>query len=92
MGRYIMNNLVYDTQKSEKVASGYKRESVEYLGVTLWRNTMVDLFRTLNGRYFFVYVRDFNRGKTCSEEEAKRFLQQYNYEKYVALYGALEEA
>lgn len=91
MGRYIMNDKVYDTSKSVMIASGYIKEPnrffpqlTSYINVKLWK--------TKKGNYFFVRTNDFDRGQIVTFEQAKDFLKKNDYDAYVKEFGELENA
>ena len=91
MGRYIMNDKVYDTEKSTKLASGHISEPsawYSYINITI----SVELWKTTKGNYFFVRVSDRNRGQPINEDQARDFLKKNDYDAYVKEFGELEEA
>ncbi len=92
MGRYVMNDMVYDTTKSEKIASGTTSRPSSLFGGQVFFTTNTDLYRTQKGRFFFVFTSDYDRAAPVSEKEAKDFLKKADYEAYRKLLGELEEA
>lgn len=92
--KFIVNNKIYDTDKSELLCTF----RIQWERKTIWgsfypmRDTK--LYKTAKGAYFLVCKVDceFKHIEVIGEETAKRYLMQYNYEKYVEMFGALEEA
>ncbi len=51
------------------------------------------LFKSLKNHWLLAYKTDYeNCAKALSEEEAKKFLMQYDLESYEKYFGELEEA
>jgi len=96
LGSYIMNDKIYDTDKSEKICEGYIAEANP---LTLFRKVIsytfmneIFLYRTQKGNYFCTYPHNFGKAKTLSEDESKNIMKHYNYTRYCELYDPLEEA
>lgn len=94
--RFIVKDKIYDTNKSEFLGEGdrkYKYHSALLnVEMTMTRNTK--LYKTTKGAYFLIHE-DVNYQiviEVISEYEAKKLLMYWNYEKYVELFGELEEA
>lgn len=92
---FVINNLKYNTDKTELVSTKCKYSypskllgaSVHYLA----RNVLI--FKSLKSHWLLVYKTDYeNCAKALSEEEAKNFLMQYDLEAYEKYFGELEEA
>ena len=94
--RFIVNNLIYDTDKAELVAEGNRKYEVynTLFKTTIYPVRKTSLYRTQKDNYFFVYKGDYETMycEPADEATAKKFLMQNNYDKYAELYGELEEA
>lgn len=93
--KFIVSNKIYDTEKSEKLCTFQKQwESVSVWGIPYNPNKETTLYRTAKGAYFLVAKFDYNeyRINVISEEQAKTHLMYKAYEKYVEMFGELEEA
>ena len=102
MGRYLLNNKVYDTEKSEEIIRYIK--PIKYNGLIL--NTYPEyrhiLYKTQKGNFFvhvgkYVGNPDFSYGdkdyiELLSADEVKDILNQLNeIEKYEEIFDDLEE-
>jgi hypothetical protein len=98
---FIINNLLYNTEKMEKVADCQKWYAIDngllkamYSEKKVGRVEDCELWRSSKGRYLLTHEKDYGKsvGEAIEEDEAKEILQHYNYSKYVELYGELPEA
>ncbi len=93
--KFIINQKLYDTEKATLIAEGEKQfeEDSAFFG-KIYPKRDVKLYKTQKGAFFYVYNKDY--GTICamaiSEDEAKSWLMHKAYNKYVELYGELEEA
>lgn len=99
MAKFIINNLVYDTEKMEfitKVKKLYPLENVFEImvyGKNMGRWYSCDLYRSEKGRYLLVHKDVYDcKAEDIDEEEAKQLLMQHDYDTYVQLFGELDEA
>lgn len=99
MARFIINDLLYDTDKMEFIADVKKwyecRGFVEKIIFGEGVGKMYDckLYRSQKGNFLLVSEQDYKIiGEPISEEEAKRLWRKYDYETYAKCYGELEEA
>ena len=98
--RFIINDLIYDTENMEKMAEGLKWRPVSnsltqamFPGKEVGREMLHTLWRSKNGRWLFTWENDYsNFGEAIKESEAKEFLKRHNYTKYAELFGELAEA
>lgn len=94
--RFIVNNLLYDTDKAELLAEGNRTYEVYNIlfKITIYPVRKVSLYKTEKGNYFFTYKADYGvmHCEPVDEGTAKDFLAHNNYDKYAELYGELEEA
>ena len=102
MGRYLLDNKVYDTEKAEEIIKYIK--PIKYNGLFLntypkYRHT---LYKTQNGKFFvhigeYVGNPDFSYDdkdyiEILSADEVKEILNQLNdVEKYEEIFDDLEE-
>ena len=100
MARFIFDNKVYDTEKMEliaKVTKWYEFRGWFYrrmFGEGTGRMNDCELYRSDKGNYLLVHEDDTSIviGEAIEESEAKNLLMRYAYDKYVELFGELEEA
>jgi len=98
--RFIINNLIYETEEMEKMAEGQKWRKVSNIwtqamfpGKEVGREIPHTLWRSESGRWLFTWKNDYsNFGEAIEESEAKEFLKHNNYKKYVELFGELPKA
>ena len=92
--RFIVGDLVYDTEKASLLCSGEKDWEVRtfYGKYNVSRKTY--LYKTKKGNYFFVYVGDYDHYymRPCTESEAKAWFSRVDYDAYAKMFGELEEA
>ena len=95
----IMGNLIYDTDKAEKVFSFRRRREVGSIGnLNICEWFEVDVYKTKKGNYFIHgYVEDKpsyeNFIEEFSEKELLEIVKKLNPDKYIELcYDELEEA
>ena len=74
--RKIVNGLVYDTEKSELIHTDFVKNR--------------RLFRTKKGRFFMLYATGDITPKT--DEAAMDYLAEHDVDKYMELFGEVEEA
>lgn len=92
--RFIISNKIYDTEKAEKLCVFSKQWETSTIFGTLYPYHNTTLYRTAKGAYFLVGDFDYDRGKieVITEAEAKTYLMHYAYNRYVEMFGELEEA
>jgi hypothetical protein len=96
MAKFIVKDKVYDTEKAVLLCEGDKQWEEYYIffGRNLYPYRPTKLYKTLKGNYFFVFEKDYGslHISVCTEQEAKDWLKYKNYDKYVEMFGELEEA
>lgn len=92
--RFIVGNLVYDTEKATLLCSGRKDWEINTVFGVRFMDRQTYLYKTNKGNYFFTYVGDYERHymRPCTELEAKAWFARTDYDKYVEVFGSLEEA
>lgn len=76
----VIGGKVYDTETAELVYSGY-------FGTLRQRR---DYYKTKKGTFFVHYV-TVNKIELVSEEFMMELLAEYDVDKYIELFGAIEE-
>ena len=87
MARYVINDLLYDTKRMQRISH------VKKFFMESGRDYDCVLYRSKNGRFLIEY--DVNRerhAQAISEDMARNLLMHQDYDNYVKLYGELEEA
>ena len=99
MAKFVINNLVYDTEKMEFIAKVKKLYPLEnafeimVYGKNMGRWYPCDLYQSEKGSYLLVHKDVYDcKAEAIDEEEAKKLLLNSNYDVYVHLFGELEEA
>ncbi len=93
--RFIVNKKIYDTEKAELICEA-QREWIEstILGDMRFKKHS-KLYKTQKGQFFFVAKTDYGNQikliKLVNENATKSFIMRTDCEKYVDLYGELEE-
>ncbi len=96
--RFIINDLVYDTEKMEQIATVRKwvknNTASAIFGKEMGTQMPHILWKSRNGRYLLTHEEDFSTtyGRAIEEQEAKELLKQYSYKKYAEMFGELPEA
>lgn len=92
--RFIVNKKIYDTDKADLLCTFYKHWTAKTLLGNPVRKT--NLYKTTKGAYFLTSsINDAGYNyviEVINEEEAKNYLMHNGYDKYVELFGELEEA
>lgn len=97
--KQIIDNRLYDTEKSEKIYEYIKR--VEYSRLIfndkpLYQNRKASIFKTANGNYFlYIEKRIDDKISYCfnpyieeiTELEVKRIISEIDADKYIELFG-----
>lgn len=94
----IIGNKLYDTEKGKKIYSYRERRktgSFQDLNFFEWYN--VDIYKTNKGNYFkHGYIKEKpsyeNFLEETSEKRVKEIIKQLNADKYIELFGGIEEA
>ena len=93
--KFIVNLKQYDTELSEEICKGSTKieERISLLNASVFPIRKGTLYRTKKGTYFFVFKGDYDRYymKLFTELEAKIFISKNDYDKYVELFGEMEE-
>lgn len=87
--RFIVSKKLYDTDKAELICTGLKKWDIN---AVVYARLSTSLYRTSKGT-FFIVAED---GKMCrmkiiDQNEAENFCLRNDYEKYVEIFGELEE-
>lgn len=92
--KFIVNNKIYDTDKSELLCNFRMRWEHKTIWGSFYPTRDTKLYKTAKGAYFLLCKGDYDceHIKVIGEDTAKRFLMNNNYEKYVEMFGELEEA
>lgn len=87
--RFIVNKKLYDTDKAELICTGLKKWDINAV-VYAWLST--SLYRTSKGTFFIVADDGkMHRMKIIDQNEAENFCLKNNYDKYIEVFGELEE-
>lgn len=99
MARFVIQNKVYDTDKMKlagNVRKWYKFTSwvsQQLFGEGMGRIYDCQLYRSDKGNWLLVHEGDTGLcGEAIKAKEAKELLLHCDYDSYVTLFGALEEA
>lgn len=76
MARYILNDKIYDTEKSRKIFSFRHLENTNFFGIEYGYWVTAVLFKTQNGNWF--YETSENKAYVYSENDVKRLLKKLN--------------
>ena len=92
--KLIANNKIYDTEKSELLCTFQKQWKIKAFCSVMYPLRETKLYRTTKGAYFLTCREDYNRPdiEVIEEAAAKEYLMYNNYDKYVEMFGELEEA
>ena len=92
--RFIVNNKIYDTEKSELLCTFEKQWEIKTLCSMMYLSLDTNLYRTVKGAYFLTCREDYDRSciEVINEDVAKVYLIHNNYDKYIEMFGELEEA
>ncbi len=92
--RYIIRDKIYDTKKAELLCTFSKQWKTETIFGTLYPSRVTNLYKTAKGAFFLTS----NEGcytsycEVIDETTAKELLKHNAYDKYIEMYGELEEA
>lgn len=95
----IINNKLYDTEKGEKIFNFRKRRKTGNFGdynFYSWFN--VEVYKTKKNNYFFYgCIKDSLDNKkefleVVSEKKVKDIMKELDPDKYIELFGEIEEA
>lgn len=99
MARFIIKNMVYDTDKMEHIGTVKKWYEFrgwvipQIFGEGVGRMYDCEIYRSKKGNYLLVHDEDAHIiGEAISKSEAKQLLMHSDYDKYAELFGSLEEA
>ena len=92
--RFIVDNKIYDTEKSELLCTFDKRWKIKTLCSVIYPLRETKLYRTAKGAYFLTCKKNCNDMdiEVIEEDAAKEYLMYNNYDKYAEMFGELEEA
>ena len=92
--KFIVNNKLYDTEKAELLCTFSKQWESKTIFGTLYPSRETKLYKTAKGAFFLTCVANYGTGyiEVISEATAKYYLMRNAYDKYVEMYGELEEA
>ena len=94
----IIDNKLYDTEKAEKIFNFRQQRKTGNFGdynFYSWFN--VEVYKTKKNNYFFYgYIKDILDNKefleVVSEENVKDVMKELDPDKYIILFGDIEEA
>ena len=94
----IIDNKLYDTEKAEKIFNFRQQRKTSKFGdynFYSWFN--VEVYKTKKNNYFFYgYIKDGLDHKefleAVSEENVKDIMKELDPDKYIKLFGEIEEA
>lgn len=95
--RYLINNKLYDTEKSEKIITFEKSLEIWSIGgVTMYKKFTHVLYKTNKGKYFLIIENCKNSAydeiQLLTETEVKDLLCELNaIDTYELLFGEIEE-
>ena len=84
--RKIIDGILYDTSRAEQLCVF---QACGYFGLELDPYGFAILFRGRNGKFF---VQHFGKLLPCQYHTAKKILGNENVEKYIEIFGEVEEA
>lgn len=92
--RFIVNNKIYDTEKSELLCAFQKRWEAKFIWGEMYPLRDTNLYKTAKGAYFLTCKEDYDIPciEVINEDKAKEYLMYHNYDKYAEMFGELEEA
>lgn len=86
--KYVLNGKIYNTDTACCICVGKMLCGSNY---NQFYRSPVELYQTKKGNYFVVYLND-RHAEAITENRAKKIMQEYAYEEYIALFSELEEA
>lgn len=100
MARFIISNLIYDTEKMDYIGDVKKSFPITstFLPSSFTNRCFTQkqcrLYRSKKGNFLLTYEGDYGCifGQAISEEEARQLLTKSNYAAYQQYFGDLEEA
>lgn len=102
MSRYLLNNKVYDTEKSQEIIKYKQGIEDKGLFITTYPKYEHTLYKSSKGQFFVhigkyvgskdIYYKDKDYIELQTEEQAKQTLEELNeIEKYIEVFNDLEE-
>ena len=94
----IIDNKLYDTEKAEKIFNfRQKRKTGNFGNYNFYSWFNVEVYKTKKNNYFFYgYIKDSLDKKefleVVSEENVKDVMKELDPDKYIKLFGDIEEA
>jgi len=94
----IIDNKLYDTEKAEKIFNfRQQRKTGNFGDYNFYRWFNVEVYKTKKNNYFFYgYIKDSLDNKefleVVSEENVKDVMKELDPDKYIKLFGDIEEA
>ena len=94
----IIDNKLYDTEKAEKIFNfRQRRKTGDFGNFNIYSLFDVEVYKTKKNNYFLHgYIKDTLANKPfiekVSEEEVKKIIKELNADKYIELFGEVEEA
>lgn len=98
--KFIINDLIYDTDKMEKIANVKKWYPINnalikavYNNLDIGTEYYCELWKSKKGNYLLTHDQDYShKGEAISEEEAMKLIRQYALDKFEEMFGEIEEA
>ena len=98
--RFIINGMIYDTEKMELITDVMKWYSFNNIfannlfGKEVGKVYKCHLWKSKKGNWLLTHERDYGekRGEAIEEEEAKKLLLRYEPSKYEELFEEIPEA
>lgn len=94
----IIGNKLYNTEKAIKIYSfRQKRKTGTFMDMNIYSWFNVEVYKTKKNNYFFYgYIKDSLDNKefleVVSEENVKDVMKELDPDKYIKLFGDIEEA
>lgn len=93
----IINNKLYDTEKAEKIFSyrrKYKGPAMAFMpGYFYYHWADIDVYKTIHNNYFLLVDKDGEKNlEYIEEEKLKSIIRELDADKYIELFGRVDEA
>lgn len=90
--KFIYKNKIYDTETAELLCQFEKEWETKTVFGIIYPKHPTCLYKTRKGAYFMTYtISDSVFFQLIAEDNAKAYLCRHNFDKYIELFGELEE-